>query len=79
MRIPSPIVPALALALATAQGQDLSLHPVWKDGAVLQRDVPLPLTGRARPGATVTVEWRDRTHMRLADASGRWSVLLLRP
>ena len=76
MRIPSPIVPALALALATAQGQDLSLHPLWKDGAVVQRDVPLPLTGRARPGAPVTVEWRGRTQTRLADASGRWSVLL---
>ena len=70
------MISAVALAFATAHGQDLSLHPLWKDGAVVQRDVPLPLTGRARPGAPVTVEWRGRTHTRLADASGRWSVLL---
>jgi len=76
VKIRGPVVPALALALATAHGQDLSLHPLWKDGAVLQRDVPLPLTGRARPGETVTVDWRGRTHTRTADASGRWSVLL---
>lgn len=76
MKFSGPAVPALALALATAHGQDLSLHPLWKDGAVVQRDVPLPLTGRARPGTTVTVEWRGRTHTRSADASGRWSVLL---
>ena len=76
IKIPVAAVPALALSLATAQGQDLGLHPLWKDGAVVQRDVSLPLTGRARPGATVMVEWRGRTHTRSADASGRWSVLL---
>ncbi|NDA94479.1 MAG: hypothetical protein EBX90_14600, partial [Betaproteobacteria bacterium] len=76
IKIRGSVISALALPLACAQGEGLSLHPLWKDGAVVQRNVPLPLTGRAQPGTTVIVEWRGRTHMRSADASGRWSVLL---
>jgi sialate O-acetylesterase len=56
--------------------ENLALHPLLKDGAVLQRNVPLPVTGRAGPGAKVTIGWKGQSHAGSADASGKWSVLL---
>jgi sialate O-acetylesterase len=56
--------------------QNLSLHPLLKDGAVLQRDVPWPVSGWAQPGAKITVEWKGVTHTGSADDSAKWLVLL---
>ena len=56
--------------------QELSLHPLLRDGAVLQRDVPVPITGRAPAGAAVSLDWKDKTYATSADASGKWAILL---
>ncbi|NCW28203.1 MAG: sialate O-acetylesterase, partial [Verrucomicrobia bacterium] len=56
--------------------QELSLHPLFKQGAVLQREIPIPLPGKAKPGADVSVEWQGEMLKAKADTSGQWSVLL---
>ena len=50
--------------------------PLFGDHMVLQRDVPLPVWGRAEPGARVTVTARDQTVAATADPDGRWTTEL---
>jgi sialate O-acetylesterase len=66
----------LEIFLGIGWTQILSLHPLIKDGAVLQRDVPMPVTGRAEPGAKIMIEWKGQSHPGSTDRSGRWSVLV---
>ncbi len=69
------------LALSVARGEDgLRLPSVFSEGMVLQRDLPVPVWGEARPGARVTVRLYDHGRL-LADASataraddGAWRV-----
>lgn len=70
------LVPFLALSHTPGWAQELSLHPLIKHGAVLQREVPLSLKGQAKPGAEVSVEWQDEVFKGKADSNGKWSVLL---
>ncbi len=53
-----------------------SLFPLFGDRAVLQRDQPILLWGRAGPGAPVSVRFRDRAAETEADGEGRWRVCL---
>jgi len=50
------------------------LHPLFADRAVLQRDVPLPIFGTARPGEKVNVTLGARNQFTITDADGKWSV-----
>ena len=54
-----PLLATLALLLiaplARAAGTSLELPLLFSDGAVLQRDRPLPVWGQAAPGTQVTV------------------------
>ena len=74
--------PALFLLLffgyqgGIAFAEKLSLHPLLRDGAVLQRHVPVPITGRALAGAAVSLDWKGKSYATSADASGRWAILL---
>ena len=43
---------------------------------VLQRDRPLPVWGRAKPGEAVTVRFAGQEKQAAADAHGRWSATL---
>lgn len=49
---------------------------LFQDGAVLQRDRPVPVWGKADPGGEVTVSFAGQTHAATADAAGRWMVTL---
>jgi sialate O-acetylesterase len=61
----------------TAQSSPaLEVGGPWRDNAVLQRDVPLPVWGTAAPGATVTVGFAGQEGSDTADDDGRWSVVL---
>ncbi len=51
------------------------LSPVT-DHAVLQRDVPIPLFGCARPGAAIIVDFRGQRWTATAEANGRWRVAI---
>ena len=52
------------------------LNPMFQSHAVLQRDRPIALWGRARPGERVTVTLAGRRASALADGTGRWQVEL---
>lgn len=54
----------------------LQLPGVFSDGMVLQRDQPLPVWGKAEPGAVVTVELGSQRVEGKAGADGRWQVQL---
>lgn len=54
----------------------ITLGPLFGDRAVLQRDKPLPVWGRAEPGEKIAVSFRDQTVQATAGADGRWIVYL---
>jgi len=53
-----------------------TLHPLFSDQAILQRDVPVPVWGQAQPGAPITVALGGVVARGIADAEGRFSVTL---
>lgn len=54
----------------------LSLSMLFSNDAVLQRDAPLPIWGKAKPDASVTVELAGKTQTAKADSDGRWRAIL---
>lgn len=67
---------ALALGAAGFAAAGIQLAPLFRDGAVLQRDKPLPVWGRGAPGERVTVSFRAQKADAIADESGAWRVTL---
>ena len=55
---------------------DVTLAPVFTDHAVLQRDKPLPVWGKADAGERVTVAFGGQAIGTTADKDGRWIVYL---
>lgn len=55
---------------------ELTLAPLFRDGAVLQRDQPVPVWGTAKPGAKVRVQFGPQAVDTIADARGGWTVHL---
>ncbi len=71
-------VMADAIDLALLLPEDsftLRLARYFQDGAVLQRDVRMPVWGWASPGATVHATLHGRTERTTADTAGRWQVV----
>jgi sialate O-acetylesterase len=66
----------LCLLIATpsiyAETTALELPTIFSDGMVLQRDMPVPVWGRAQAGARVTVRFANQAVDATADASGAW-------
>ncbi|MGB6045037.1 MAG: family 16 glycoside hydrolase, partial [Pirellulales bacterium] len=58
--------------------QTLTLSPMFRDSAVLQRDRDVPVWGWAEPGAEVTVEFADQSVKTTTDDDGAW-ILNLKP
>lgn len=52
------------------------LHPLFSEGAVLQRDVALPVWGWTKPGAAVTVSIGKVKASAIAGADGRWQAVI---
>lgn len=79
-------LPALGGGAALAESPEpsteagLTLMPAmgfpFKDNAVLQRDMPLPVWGTTLAGATVTVRFDGQTKTTTAAVDGRWKVWL---
>lgn len=64
----------LPLLLVAAAHAEVSLHPLFTDGVVLQRDTPVPVWGAAsREGEPVSVSLGDLTVSTVAKG-GRWRV-----
>jgi sialate O-acetylesterase len=55
---------------------DLALHPLFTDGAVLQRNQPVHVWGTASPGAKIDVAFAGQVVSATADPSGRWRATL---
>lgn len=72
-RLSVPVCACLLAATWPAQSA-ITLAPPFRDNAVLQRDKPIPVWGRAEPGEKVSVSFQGRTQATEADASGRWRV-----
>ena len=66
----------LALLSTSAVQAEITLAPLFQDGAVLQREKPAPVWGKATPGKAVTVTFAGQTKKVTADASGRWMAAL---
>ena len=66
----------LALLAASPAGAEPLLHPMFGDHAVLQRDRPLRLYGRARPGSMVHVRLGEARATARVSAGGQWNAAL---
>lgn len=76
---PPPLALSLLLALAGAAPGSLAavtLDPPFTDHAVLQQGMPVPVWGRAEPGESVVVKFRNQAVGATAGADGRWTALL---
>ncbi len=73
---------ALSLVVSTfvcsplSAAEKLALSSLFTDHAVLQRDMPIPVWGKAEPASEVTVEFASQTKTATADAHGKWIVRL---
>lgn len=67
---------AWTLLAAQAREEAVELPRLFSDNMILQRRVPVPIWGTAKPGATVTVVLGKQTHAATAGADGRWIVKL---
>lgn len=65
----------LLIIAATAMGT-VKPAPGFSDNMVLQRDVPIPVSGTAAPGERVTVTFSGQSVCTTADADGKWLVTL---
>lgn len=64
------------LLTAPALRAEIVLPAVIGSGMVLQRDMEVPVWGKAAGGETVTVEFADQAVTTRADAEGRWMAKL---
>lgn len=69
------LLSATVAALAPGRGE-VVVAPLFSDGAVLQRDKPVPLWGRADPGEKVTITFAGQTREATAMHDGRWIAFL---
>src|SRR5690349_20930022 len=67
---------ALLFSFSPRGEAEVSLAPPFTDDAVLQRDKPVPVWGKATPGEEVTVEFQEQKKQCVADGEGRWKVEL---
>jgi sialate O-acetylesterase len=77
MNLPTRLFAApVFFALAALARADVTLAPLFTDHAVLQRDKPVPVWGRADAGEKVTVRFREQLRQTTAGSDGRWIVYL---
>ncbi|WP_297508545.1 sialate O-acetylesterase [uncultured Caulobacter sp.] len=66
----------LAIALSAQARAEPLLAPVFQDHAVVQRDGPIPVWGKAAPGAKVGIRLNGVEAQAVAGADGRWRANL---
>ncbi|GAA3628391.1 sialate O-acetylesterase [Flavivirga jejuensis] len=55
---------------------EFQLNSLFKDHMVLQRDMPIPIWGKAEAGTTVTVKFANSEKSTVVDSNGKWRVNL---
>jgi len=73
MRVPV-ITVFLGVILAAHVHAAVSLHALFSDGMVLQRDRAVAIWGKAEPEEKVTVSFRGAEKSATADRAGRWQI-----
>jgi sialate O-acetylesterase len=53
---------------------EITLAPIFKDHAIVQREKPLPVWGRGTPGERLTITFHGQTLNTTIDSDGRWIV-----
>ncbi len=61
---------------ATNEVSALQVSSMFGDHAVLQRELPVPVWGRSRPGTTVTIEFSGQKKTATAGQDGKWMAQL---
>jgi sialate O-acetylesterase len=69
-------LPWLLLLLTQPLWAAISPAPLFQNGAVLQRDKPVPVWGKADPGSQITVSFAGQNVTAKAGPRGRWQVNL---
>lgn len=64
------------LALSAVLSADVTLAPLFRDGAVFQRSKPVPIWGIAEKDEKITVTFAGQSHQTVAGKNGRWLVKL---
>jgi sialate O-acetylesterase len=70
------VAAAVACGSAASAAEKLSLAGPFTDHGVLQREMAVPVWGKAEPGRKITVRFADQEKTAEADAAGKWSVTL---
>jgi sialate O-acetylesterase len=79
MRISLLVRTLVVLGLCSSSlnaAEKLSLSSLFTDHAVLQRDIAVPVWGKAEPGSKVVVQFAEQEKPATADKDGKWSVKL---
>jgi sialate O-acetylesterase len=76
-------VSLLLSTIAPLAAQDLAAPAIelgspFRDNAILQREMPVPVWGWSKPGSTITVEFAGQKESAKAGADGKW-LLKLKP
>ncbi|MBC7820761.1 MAG: DUF1080 domain-containing protein [Planctomycetaceae bacterium] len=64
------------LSSPLSAAEKLSLSSLFTDHAVLQRDIAVPVWGKAEPGSKLVVQFAGQEKLATADKDGKWSVKL---
>ena len=64
------------VSVATSISATVTPHALFTEGAVLQREIAIPVWGTADPGEKVSVEFNGQSLTTVADGSGNWIVKL---
>ena len=70
-----PVFLFVLLAASPAAAQTL-LHPMFADHAVFERDQPIAVYGKARPGAGISLQMGIASASAHADKNGQWRTTL---
>lgn len=73
-RVLCPVLAVLALASTGIAGADVTLNGIFTSNMVLQRDIPVPIFGKAAPGEQVTVTIAEQSQSATAGEDGKWKV-----
>lgn len=71
-----PLFAVIGLAALASSAQAVELPRVFADGIVLQREQPVPVWGKAAPGAQVRIDFAGRQVTVKAAADGNWRAQL---
>lgn len=66
----------LGLVVPSVARAEVRFAHVFGDHQVLQREMPVPVWGTAKPGEAVAVTFAAQTKRTVADGDGRWTVRL---